>query len=415
MHGRNIPVLTLLLCQCLGATAGFFLAAPVAADQPSCGVDGEFALDATTVGAYEAAQFSAQLLLAFPAVEPPYCAALTLRGATVDADVVHLDLHFGASDDPAACPPITNLEGTLPPLGPGTYTVQAALTYDENLEPTCVLGTETLTVLGSNTSSMLDNSNFDRGLDAWSTVGSWIWEGDAARAETVGELSQCVPVSALEQYRLVASAQGVGAHATLGLSAVYSYGVCPSDTTLALDEIIVEVGTEDLEQFELVLSPPSGNPSGGPEPGANQLYARIVASNEDDGVALRLDSLRLERVGCGEGGDTVGCAHGGRFEVRLAWEDFSATSGPAHLVTAANDSSLWWFFRENNWEMLVKVLRGCPLGGHWWVFSAGATNVAWTLTVDDTSTGNTWSHTNPLGERPPAITDTSALTCAEAE
>ena len=82
--------------------------------------------------------------------------------------------------------------------------------------------------------------------------------------------------------------------------------------------------------------------------------------------------------------------------------------GSAVSCTTA-DSGLFWFFDPNNWEMMVKVLDGCALNGHYWVFAAATTTVEYTLTVTDTLTGETAVYHNPLGTRAVAINDTDAL------
>ena len=58
---------------------------------------------------------------------------------------------------------------------------------------------------------------------------------------------------------------------------------------------------------------------------------------------------------------------------------------------------------------MVKVLDGCALNGHHWVFAAATTTVEYTLTVTDTRTGETRVYHNPLGTPAVAIADTSAL------
>jgi len=73
------------------------------------------------------------------------------------------------------------------------------------------------------------------------------------------------------------------------------------------------------------------------------------------------------------------------------------------------DSGLFWFFWEDNLELAVKVLDGCALNGRYWVYSAGLTNVAVTLRVEDTLSGGVWEHTNPPGHAYPPLLDSSAL------
>lgn len=104
------------------------------------------------------------------------------------------------------------------------------------------------------------------------------------------------------------------------------------------------------------------------------------------------------------------CLHGGRFRVTVSWEDFQGQTGEGRVApVSSSDSGLFWFFSSSNWEMLVKVLDGCGVNDHTWVFSAATTNVAYTLSVEDTRTGQLRSYANALGISAAAITDTGAF------
>jgi hypothetical protein len=105
--------------------------------------------------------------------------------------------------------------------------------------------------------------------------------------------------------------------------------------------------------------------------------------------------------------------HQGRFEVEVTWRDFAGRTGEGQVGPPATDgSAIFWFFSADNWELMVKVLDGCGLNGHFWVFHAATTNVEYTLTVTDTATGEVKRYDNPLGRRAPAVTDTEAFaTC----
>ena len=107
------------------------------------------------------------------------------------------------------------------------------------------------------------------------------------------------------------------------------------------------------------------------------------------------------------------CLGRDRFGVEIEWTDFAGTSGPATaLPFLSDDSGLFWFFDSNNWEVLVKVLQGCELNGHFWVFAAATTDVAYVLRVTDHVAGVVKEYSNPLGVAAPAITDTEAFpTC----
>jgi photosystem II stability/assembly factor-like uncharacterized protein len=102
---------------------------------------------------------------------------------------------------------------------------------------------------------------------------------------------------------------------------------------------------------------------------------------------------------------------GGRFLVTASWAAPPA-DGAGQAVGLTADTGAFWFFSAANLELLVKVLDGCSLNGHYWAFAAGLTNVGVTLTVTDTQTGESRTYTNPAGAPFPALQDTAAFdTC----
>jgi poly(3-hydroxybutyrate) depolymerase len=115
-------------------------------------------------------------------------------------------------------------------------------------------------------------------------------------------------------------------------------------------------------------------------------------------------------VGCA-GDATHACLQQGRYRIGLTWQDASGRTGVGSPVPGAvsPDSAVLWFFDPTNWEMLVKVLDGCGLNQRVWVFAAATTDVAYTLTVTDTITGNFKTYQNPAGHAAAAITDTDAF------
>ena len=167
-------------------------------------------------------------------------------------------------------------------------------------------------------------------------------------------------------------------------------------------------------------------------PGANATSATITGLNPNTQYTFRiravgsatgsssyvLTSPTTTTTGtpepCVAGGDTQ-CLRDGRFKVQVGWRNFEDNSGTANVVDVESLSSgLFWFFDENNWEMLVKVLDGCVLTDHFWVFAAATTNLQYHLLVIDTETGNGAVYENPLGTSSAAITDTEALPCGSS-
>ena len=108
--------------------------------------------------------------------------------------------------------------------------------------------------------------------------------------------------------------------------------------------------------------------------------------------------------------DTVLCLNRKRFAVETDWRDFNGQAGPGRAAApGSDDSGLVYFFNPDNWEILVKVLDGCSVNGHFWVFAAATTNVEYTLRVTDTLTGDVRTYVNPLGTSSDAVTDTTAF------
>lgn len=109
---------------------------------------------------------------------------------------------------------------------------------------------------------------------------------------------------------------------------------------------------------------------------------------------------------------TVQCLNDDRFRVEIDWRTPQGPGGSAVGLPRTDDSGLFFFFNPDNWEMLVKVLDGCNVNNHFWVFHAATTDVEYTLRVTDSLTGMTRDYGNDLGRPAPAIIDTQAFaTC----
>ncbi len=111
---------------------------------------------------------------------------------------------------------------------------------------------------------------------------------------------------------------------------------------------------------------------------------------------------------CIENATTL-CLNGERFRVRVEWTDYAGHHGSGRTHPLTTDSGLFWFFAESNLEMLVKVIDGCGFNGRYWVYAAATTDIAYTVTIVDSETGDSWSRSNTLGNASRAFTDTSAF------
>jgi hypothetical protein len=93
---------------------------------------------------------------------------------------------------------------------------------------------------------------------------------------------------------------------------------------------------------------------------------------------------------------TVFCAQN-RFQVEVSFIDpRSGTSGQGKAVLLTDDTGVFWFFSPSNLELMVKVLDGGGVNGHFWVFYGALSDVDYTITVTDTATGARKTYHNPL-------------------
>ena len=109
------------------------------------------------------------------------------------------------------------------------------------------------------------------------------------------------------------------------------------------------------------------------------------------------------------------CLRDSRYRLTAAWwapGEAGEEPRPASVVHAGtNDSGLFSFFDEDNWEILVKLLDGCQLNGKTWVFASTATDLGYRLRVEDTAATTTAvrEYRNEAGFPSEAVADTMAF------
>lgn len=111
---------------------------------------------------------------------------------------------------------------------------------------------------------------------------------------------------------------------------------------------------------------------------------------------------------------TTLCLDGGRFAVEASWALANGSTGPAFAAPLTDNTGTFWFFREDNVELVVKVLDACSLAAapRYWVFAGGTTNVGVELRVLDTVTGVERRYQREAGAPFNPILDTDAFaTC----
>jgi hypothetical protein len=124
--------------------------------------------------------------------------------------------------------------------------------------------------------------------------------------------------------------------------------------------------------------------------------------------------LRAQRfaVGCAVAGPGALCLADGRFQATLSYSDpRRGLAGTGIGVPLTADTGYFWFVAPSTLEVLIKVLDGRALNGHYWVFWGGVTDVGFRLTVHDSVTGATRTYDSPAGTFASAA-DTRALPAA---
>jgi hypothetical protein len=136
-------------------------------------------------------------------------------------------------------------------------------------------------------------------------------------------------------------------------------------------------------------------------------YTFHYAGSEDE--LGRLTVLSAEGL-CAPSASAL-CLDGRRFRAELSFAA-GGVPGVGQAVPQSDQAGYFWFFNPENVEVLVKVLDGCALNGHFWVFAAGLTNVQATLTVTDFSNGAQSVYTSPADTPFQPLQNTVAFPCA---
>jgi hypothetical protein len=93
------------------------------------------------------------------------------------------------------------------------------------------------------------------------------------------------------------------------------------------------------------------------------------------------------------------CLAAGRFQVQFDFTD-PRTGNPARgrVVSLTEDTGIAWFFAPQNLEVMIKILDGRAVNGHFWILYGALSDVEYTITVTDTVTGEQRTYVNPRGQ-----------------
>ncbi|HEX4494328.1 MAG TPA: hypothetical protein VIE43_01555 [Thermoanaerobaculia bacterium] len=94
---------------------------------------------------------------------------------------------------------------------------------------------------------------------------------------------------------------------------------------------------------------------------------------------------------------TALCLGGGRFQVQVSWQEPAGATGAGQTVPLSADTGAFWFFDPSNLELMIKVLDARAVNGYFWVYFGSLSNVEFTVTVTDMTTGAVKTYHNPQG------------------
>jgi hypothetical protein len=115
-----------------------------------------------------------------------------------------------------------------------------------------------------------------------------------------------------------------------------------------------------------------------------------------DGDSLGVGGQLFGPLKCLPNSDLLCLGPDGRFEASVNWKDPNpGESGAAHPIHLTPDTGAFWFFSDQNLELMLKVVDGTSVNGHFWLYTGALSNVEYTLTVTDTVAGTERVYHNP--------------------
>jgi virginiamycin B lyase len=128
-------------------------------------------------------------------------------------------------------------------------------------------------------------------------------------------------------------------------------------------------------------------------------FTSVGAGYSTDSSSIRVMGTTPDRLCLGD-----------RFCAQVTWQSSSQGGGPASGIAypITLNTGAFWFLSSDNLEIVIKVLDGRGVNGHFWLFYGSMTDVEFTLTVTDTQTGTQKIYTNQQGQLV-SVADTSAF------
>lgn len=170
----------------------------------------------------------------------------------------------------------------------------------------------------------------------------------------------------------------------------------------AVSDLFYEITVEDtVTGASRTYTKLAGPPSAGGDAAAFPAVA--AASGASSTAAPQRPTGGLHQGG-GDGGGGEPSDHlvllDGRFEVSVDFLNQHAGDAPGQgrAVAGTNNAGYFWFFTQDNLELVVKMIDARPFDGHFWVFWTGLSDVKYNIEVKDLETGEVWEFHNPAGK-----------------
>jgi hypothetical protein len=277
--------------------------------------------------------------------------------------------------------------------------------------------------------NLLVNPHFDTGLTGWQVLGPGTWDGtlDAGGAAPTSGSAKGVTTQPGGVDAIVAQC------VPLNIGATYHFG----------GKIFIPGGNTAAGGVFFILIPfPQADCQGPPPPAGGFLQTgdvTTVGAWIDSEITFTNSFARSGQIWAAIAPQTTGsfqanfddmvvasgalpcpsdvrgslCLFDSRFTVSADFKFANGDQGFAQAVPLGdgNSSGYYWFFDVNNAEVLVKLINGCAVNGHFWFFAAGLTNLEVEIGIIDAQTGARRVYTNPANTAFAPIQDTAALAC----
>ncbi len=188
----------------------------------------------------------------------------------------------------------------------------------------------------------------------------------------------------------VLNATGLNGHFWLFYGALSNveYELRGLDTTTGFLRIYTNPANHFASVGDTVAFPAG---AGGVAPASLEAKEAPAADGSEDWV---VDLSGFEKGSCTPSPTRL-CLNQGRFQVEMTWTDPQGNPSAGRAVPLTVDTGYFYFLNPANVEVVLKVLDGTPLNGHYWVFYGALSNVRYEIRVTDTVTGFRKTYRNP--------------------